>query len=163
MTLKLQLLILLYESFLSAGTCLAYISIIIVLLIFNLLQFVISLWFELLKWISPPWCELFYPSFALAVVTLTTLYGRVIQPQREPELPGRSSTKPSYMESQWFTIRSRHRNERISWTAEPVEICTRPTFAHDLRHLGQTTDNLSKAVDQTFLDQWMIVSQDLFL
>ena len=35
-------------------------------------------------------CELFDPDFSLTVVTLPTPYGRMLQPQREPEVHPKS-------------------------------------------------------------------------
>lgn len=143
-------IILLYGSVSRKWNMLATVSIIITFLIFYLLPLVISHQLELWRCILSPLCESFCPDFSLTVVTLPAPYGRMLQPQREPELSGSSSTKPSYMESWWFTISSRHRNGRISWAVESIETCTKPTFTLDLCHLGQTTDNLSEATDQTF-------------
>ena len=104
--------------------------------LFNLLPLVISHHLKLWVWILSMSCELFYPDFSLTVVTLPTPYGRMLQPQREPEVPGSSPKKSSCVESWQFIVSSQHRNGRMSWTVESIETCTKPTFTLDLCPLG---------------------------
>lgn len=125
--------------------------IIIAFLIFDILSIAISHRLELWRWISSLSCkllysDLFFPWLWLHCQTLMAKFDS----SREPKLPGSSPTKPGYMESRWFTVGSWHRNRRINWTVASIETCTKPIFTHDLCHLGQTTDHLSEAIDQTF-------------